>query len=166
MVCCLPQKSLRGILQQKVQQTTAECNCRDKPNCPLPSNGECRLSGVVYKATVSSDEGEKEYIGVSETEIKQRISNHKSSFRYENKRNSTRLSQYVWKLKDEDKQYNIRWEIMTKTKCYQPGKRNCDLCLSEKWRILTSDPSKTLNKRTEMASKCRHKAKFKIGNIK
>ena len=156
----------KSLLQQKDAQTPAKCNCRDKPNCPLPTNGECRLSGVVYKATVSSDEGEKEYIGISESEIKLRISNHKTSFRYENKRNATRLSQYVWKLKEEDKQYNIKWEIITKTKCYEPGKKKCDLCLCEKEKILVSDPLKTLNKRNEMSSKCRHKKKFKLENVR
>ena len=85
----------KSILRQDPASIEPTCNCRDKPNCPLPSNGECRLSAVVYKATVSSSEGEKEYIGLCDSEIKQRISNHKSSFKYETKRNATRLSQYV-----------------------------------------------------------------------
>ena len=156
----------KRLLQQKSTDSAPACNCRDKPNCPLPTNGECRSSSVVYKATVETIEENKEYIGISEGEIKQRISNHKSSFRYESKRNATRLSQYVWKLKEEDKQFSIKWEILTKTRSYQPGNRNCELCICEKWYILTSDPNKILNKRTEISSKCRHKAKFKLGNLR
>ena len=33
-------------------------------------------------------------------------------------------------------------------------------------KILISDPKKILNKRTEMTNKCRHKTKYKLGNLK
>ena len=156
----------KRILRREPSRTEAPCNCRDKPNCPLPSNGECRLSAVVYKATVTSSEGQMDYIGISDSEIKLRISNHKNSMKYESKRNSTRLSQYVWNLKEKNIPHNIKWEILSKTKSYQPGSKTCDLCNSEKWKILTADPEKTLNKRTEIMNKCRHKTKFKLANVK
>ena len=156
----------KSLLRNEPTNSEAACNCRDKPNCPLPSNGECRLSAVVYKATVTSSEGEMEYIGISDSEIKLRISNHKNSFKYESKKNATRLSQHIWKLKEKNVPYNITWEILTKSKSYQPGSRNCDPCTTEKWKILTANPEKTLNKRTEISSKCRHKTKFKLANVK
>ena len=55
---------------------------------------------------------------------------------------------------------------MAKTKSYQPGSRSFDLCTTEKLKILISDPEKTLNKRTEVTNKCRHRTKFKLGNIR
>ena len=86
--------------------------------------------------------------------------------KYENKRNATRLSQHVWNLKEKNDPYTIKWEILTKTKSYQPGSRICDLCISEKWKILTADPKKTLNKRSEISNKCRHRTKYKLANVK
>ena len=150
----------------------AQCLCRTDlphhgghPGCVLLTTEHQRLIPL-FKATVTSSEGQMDYIGISDSEIKLRISNHKNSMKYESKRNSTRLSQYVWNLKEKNIPHNIKWEILSKTKSYQPGSKTCDLCNSEKWKILTADPEKTLNKRTEIMNKCRHKTKFKLANVK
>ena len=41
-------------LRQPTTEPTKSCNCRDKPNCPL--NGQCRSKGIIYQATVSTQE--------------------------------------------------------------------------------------------------------------
>ena len=43
---------------------------------------------------------------------------------------------------------------------YKCGTRRCDICLTEKTVITAADPSSTLNKRAEVVSTCRHRAKF------
>ena len=60
----------------------------------------------------------------------------------------------------------ITWEILKIVQPYAPGNDSCPLCLEEKAAIgrHTSNP-KCLNKRSELANACRHKAKFKLTNI-
>ena len=41
----------------------------------------------------------------------------------------------------------------------------CQLCLAEKLAILWADPDTTLNKRSELVAKCRHRNKFKLIKI-
>ena len=171
LISCLPNMSAiipsnnKTILSNQRNQTEPPvCNCRNP--CPLKNTGECRMSNVVYKATVSSSDAvaPKEYIGISATEFKLRYANHKQSFNNISKRDATSLSQHVWKLKEEDIPYNIEWSILYKCAPYACGARRCNLCTTEKHEILRSDPEKTLNKRTELIGKCRHRAKFKLKN--
>ena len=137
------------------------CNCRNQ--CPMNRSGECRLSNIVYKATVIEENTNirKEYIGISGTEFKIRYANHKQSFTNECKRDATSLSQHVWNLKDRDAPFSITWNVLAKCAPYACGSRQCNLCISEKFEILKCDPNITLNKRTEIVGKCRHRAKFK-----
>ena len=46
--------------------TQKNCNCRQSKTCPL--NGQCRTKGVVYQATVTRHDNNKEetYIGLTE----------------------------------------------------------------------------------------------------
>ena len=86
------------------------CNCR-RQVCPL--EGKCRSNAIIYKATVTTeDESEtKEYIGSTETEFKLRYSNHKYSFNNILRQTATKLSQYIWKLKNEEKEPKIKWKF-------------------------------------------------------
>ena len=61
----------------------------------------------------------------------------------------------------------IHHRISTKkTPPYQCGSKVCDLCLLEKVFIISADPDNLLNKRTELISKCRHRNKFLLANVK
>ena len=146
----------------RIQPEPPACNCRNQ--CPMDRTGDCRVSNVVYKATVTPNNASapKEYIGVSSTEFKMRYANHKQSFENITKRDATSLSQHIWNLKEQKVTYTINWRILSKCEPYRCGAKHCNLCLSEKFEILRSDPSKTLNKRTEIVGKCRHRAKFKL----
>ena len=71
------------------------CNCRKKTECPL--DGKCLEKEVVYKCEVKkpdSDTG-KNYIGLTANSFKQRWYGHNHTFRYEEKKNSTELSNYI-----------------------------------------------------------------------
>jgi len=41
----------------------------------------------------------------------------------------------------------------------------CQLCLEEKVMISTADPRTSLNKRSEIIAKCRHRKKFLLATI-
>ena len=79
-------------------QDSKLCNCRqNKHSCPL--DGKCLKHCVAYIATVTetTSNNQETYIGLTENEFKTRFNLHKSSFKLEQKRTSTTLSDHVWK---------------------------------------------------------------------
>ena len=141
------------------------CNCRIKSECPL--NGICRSKEVVYQATVKAQNTTpRKYIGLCETEFKVRWYNHKQSFKNRKLENATELSKFVWACKDKKLNPEIEWNIIRNASAYTTkGSKACQLCLTEKYLILTGNTATLLNKRSEILSKCRHKAKFKLKNL-
>ena len=153
-----------NVLTPDEDTNTRTCNCRDRQQCPL--NGNCLAEGVIYKATVSADtKPTRQYFGLTEGKFKTRYSTHMHSFRAENSKTATELSKYVWSLKSEQLDYNIKWNLVQKASPYKCGTRRCDICLSEKMVIATADPLITLNKRAEIVSTCRHRAKFRYSKL-
>ena len=145
----------------------ANCNCRCKEQCPV--NGECREKCVVYECAVIAknvDISERNYKGVAEGELKQRIACHQTSFRDEKYKNATELSKYVWELKLKDVDYELQWKILDKASPYRNGSKRCSLCLMEKFHIINADRNTSLNRRSELVSKCRHENKFYLANYK
>ena len=49
---------------------------------------------------------------------------------------------------------------------YKCDTRCCDLCLTEKYVTASADQDHLLNKRTEIISKCRHRNKYLMKNVK
>ena len=141
------------------------CNCRRKDQCPL--DGLCLTQCIVYKATVhTADESEqKEYTGLTATTFKQRYSSHQQSLRHRDKQNSTALSKHVWSLKDAGKEYSIKWSVHRKAAAYSNKTKRCNLCLAEKLAIINADKARSLNKRSELVSKCRHENKYYLSNF-
>ena len=154
------------ILKTDEKQKEDLCNCIQPANCPL--TGKCLTNNVVYKATVTSNTERptsKSYIGICETSFKTRYNNHKSSFAIEEKKNTTELSKYIWELKNKKSEFHITWSILKRANAYCNRTKRCQLCLWEKYFIITSDKSSTLNKRNELLNKCRHANKFILKNI-
>ena len=151
------------VSRESSSTQTKPCNCRDKASCPL--QGQCRVSSVVYKATLKTNENIKNYYGCCETEFKSRYYNHKQSFKASNKRNTTELSKAVWKAKDQGLTPEICWQITGKAPAYRCGGSRCNLCLTEKLTILKASQNTTLNTRSELTSKCRHKSKYKLRHV-
>lgn len=138
--------------------TEESCNCRKKENCPLGGDN-CRQENIIYKAVVSSSLESKEYIGSSANSFKERYTSHKSSFTHKKYGNSTRLSRYIWKLKDNNTPFEIKWSILHKIKKRNSaGTQNpCLTCNLERLAIASAERKKTLNKRTELTGNCPHK---------
>ena len=61
------------ILKQQQQHSSIEkqqqtCNSRRKSECPL--NGNCLQSGLVYQATIETDDTTQKYIGLTKGDLK------------------------------------------------------------------------------------------------
>ena len=138
------------------------CNCRKKEDCPLEN--QCLTKGIVYQATVTTEQGSESYVGLTDTDFKSRFANHKQSFRNETYSNQTELSKHVWQLKNAKVDYTITWKILDRAQSYSNATKRCKLCTLEKFYIICKQKLATLNKRTELASTCRHANKFLLKN--
>ena len=153
------------LLNKNKDETPVKtCNCMKASECPM--SGNCLVKNIVYKAVVKSPGmSEKCYYGICATTFKLRYADHKSSMKNKEHRNKTELSKYIWNLKEQNKQFHVAWSIFRKAKPYKEGSKYCDLCLTEKLVIARSDEKSCLNKKSEMASTCRHKSKFYLKNV-
>ena len=145
--------------------TQPNCNCRKDKACPL--DGQCLTTGIIYQATVvrQDNNNTETYIGLTDNSFKTRYNAHTSSFRNESKRNSTTLSQVIWKLKDSNIPHTISWSIISKAKAYTPASKSCHLCLKEKYFIICQPSKSSLNTRNELASECRHHKRHLLSNF-
>ena len=119
------------LLQRDQQPPVTGCNCKDGPTtCPL-TPAECQKDNVIYVASVTSGEGVEHYTGLTSQTFKRRWSKHTSNFDKVEERNDTTLSSHIWKLKEEGKNFQIKWEIMDRAPNFNPVNRKCRLCLKE-----------------------------------
>ena len=154
------------ILHKKINADVINCNCMKKITCPL--NNQCQSRNVVYKATLTSNNPiltEKSYIGISENTFKLRFANHLKSFNATRYRNDTELSKEIWRLKDADTMPIIKWTIIKRCQSYNPSTERCNLCLNEKYLIMTFNNGVLLNKKSELVSSCRHRKKFLLSHF-
>ena len=88
--------------------------CRDKTSCPL--KGSCQHKNLVYSCKVSTPDlkqSHPHYIGLTEHTFR-----YNNSFKYESKRNSTELSNFIWGKKKEKINVDLDWSILDKAKPY------------------------------------------------
>ena len=105
------------------------------------------------------------YKAHSDTEFKTRYGNHKKSFCHRRYEKDTELSKYIWELKDQNKNFEIKWSIYRKSCGYNQVAKSCNLCLMEKVLICNfKDKERLINKRVDLVSKCRHENKFILLN--
>ena len=141
-------------LQPKPKVRT--CSCPKNAVCPL--DGQCLEKNIVYQATVSSSDGAIEkYVGLTAPPFKKRLGNHKKSFKHEKYAHETTLSSYIWKLKDRNLDFDIKWKLMARATPFSPITNVCNLCTREKYFILFRPETATINSRNEINSHCRHK---------
>ena len=74
--------------------------------------GRCLESAIIYKATVTTNQDEKFYIGATEQSFKKRYPKHKDSLAKKKLSGATSLSKYVWEKKDAKIEYTIKYEIV------------------------------------------------------
>ena len=96
------------------------------------------------------------YNGLTENTFKDRFYKHRNSFKYESKANSTELFKHFWEIKRKGMEKIImHWSVIDHAKRYQNRSKRCNLCLTERYHILTS-PVNLINKKLELVSKCRY----------
>ena len=122
-------------------------------------NGECTMSSLIYKAILSV-EGHAEYFYVGQTSstFKSRLANHKSDIKLRH-RSGTALSHFIWRMKDQGKNWSIKWEKVCEAAVYNRDSKQCHLCSEEKLeilRLMQKFPNNTINKRSELLSYCHH----------
>ena len=141
------------------------CNCRGGvQNCPV--EGQCLKQEVLYEVGISAHQKEdRNYIGSTATTFKERYGNHKSDCKLEYRRHATKLSGYVWELKDMNIKPNLNYKIKESAPAYSPVTDKCRLCLLEKLEILLADENKYINDRSELLAKCRHANKFMLSGV-
>ena len=86
--------------------------------------------------------------------------------RHKNCKTPTELSKYIWYLKSQNKEYSLKFKIKSRASAYKSGSHLCQLCLREKTAIALEKPSRLLNSRREIMSKCIHKGKFELRHCK
>ena len=171
---CMPnQKSVIKAHNNKLLATAdpapdPPCSCRAWA-CPMP--GSCTKKNVVYQCTITSQDEDgndvKElYVGATGS-YRSRYPNHLRDLRNENYRHSTKLSTYVWQLKDAGTPYTLSWRVIDRGSRYSgrgtSGGR-CNLCLKEAYYILYRSENNqhgqkmcSINKRKEVLSACPHR---------
>ena len=98
----------------------------------------------------------KEYVGVSAPPWKTRHANHKTSFKYRRCEKTTEPQKEVWRINDQDGDYNINWRAIGHAAANNPTSKRCNLCIAEKIYIAENAGEHLLNQRDELISKCRH----------
>ena len=119
-----------------------------------PLDGNCCISSVIYRADIEHPKAF--YIGMTARKFKERFNQHKHSFKSENRKKCTTLSDFIWtnKLNPEPK---IKWSIIKQCQTYEPRKTSCDLCTSEKAEILKHiNNPQCINRCNDLNTKCLH----------
>ena len=120
--------------------------------------GRYKDSGVVYQAEVTAEgKPTRKYVGITAGSWKLRYGNHKTSFKYSHKRINTKLAGYVWSLKDEGLEPEIKWRILSRNQAYKASSNCCRLCMKEKYILMHMPEEATINSRDEFFSGCLHK---------
>ena len=163
----------KKILRESTTSTEEEqdaimrrCNCSVEAECPL--DGFCLDRDVFYAAELTSNlrnYGMKVYKGVCSTTWKERLGNHKKSFRHEKYMKETELSKEVWRIKKKGGNFNIKWSKVNNHASYRPEIGRCKLCQQEKLAIAMYEEKNLLNRRNEIISRCRHRFKYKLQNL-
>ena len=157
-------KILRGEMNP-LPRKEANCNCQKskKGECPIP--GACNQDGVVYQASVTTNDGRKEdYVGLAK-HFKKRWHKHKATLKDSEADGQTTLSRYVWKKRQEGLDPKIEWRFLEENvQDFNPVTEICKLCTREKFQIVLNPSVASLNLRTEFFSHCRHRDCYLIGD--
>ena len=154
------------VLKGDQQPQNQGCNCQNGPTtCPL-TPAECQKDNVIYVASVTSPDGVEHYTGLTSLTFKKRWYKHNEDFRKPQNSGNTTLSGHIWKLKEEGKNYQIKWEIMDRAPTFNPVKKKYSLCLKEICYILFHQDSASLNSRNEVFNTCRHRKQKLLENFK
>ena len=168
--CCMRNMSsiISGHNRYVLQEETdvgqqRRCNCPKKTECPL--SGKCLDSNIVYEGEVinHTDNLIRPYVGLTSSQWKERLAVHNQGIRHREYSKGCELTKYVWELKDNNKQFSIRWKILEHVKGQLVG-GECKLCVAEKLHIITH-PARDQLLNSNCFMKCLHKNKQMLASI-
>ena len=113
-------------------------------------------SKILKTATVKTENSSETYVG-STTNFKKRFYNYNSDFSKASRRFNTTLSAHLWTLKDSNTKSDLTWKIIGSAPPFSPVTGTCQLCTSEKYKILFNPEICSLNSRNELFTHCRQK---------
>ena len=107
-------------------------------------------------ATVKTETNTSSYVGMTRNSLKTRYYNHLKCFNNKRYRNETKLSKYLWTLKEEEVEHTIVWgSYVNLTPAYY-GPGYVTYASRRKVRLLSrAKPSIQLNRRVEVST-CSH----------
>ena len=104
----------KNIIQESMKSqhpNPKTCDCQITKNCPL--NRNCKQSSVIYQADVTPEiDNERIYIGLTEGPFKERLSDHRTSFKYKQYKNKSKLSSFIWETKNKKQNFQIKWSVI------------------------------------------------------
>ena len=137
-------------------------NCQNG-QCPLDTQN-CQTKQVIYRATVTDEEKKvNTYTGLTRNTFKKWYDGHTYTFNHRDAP-STTLSTHLWKLRNRNKNFEIKWQLVDRAQDFNPITRKCRLCLKEKFYIIFQPEGVSLNKRSELYSSCRHRLRLLLRN--
>ena len=129
-------------------------------------DGNCLLDSLVYRAEVSDEnQNSTTYTGLTSNTFKTRYYAQRQSFKKRKLQHATTLSSYIWNLKDNNINYNIKWKTVDRAPKFNPITKKCRLCIKEKYFIIFQPDGAKLNDRSELYSTCRHRTQQLLCNI-
>ena len=149
-----------------VSSNMKTCNCRNDAVCPM--NGNCLDKNVLYEGIITCDLPNykpKRYKGICSTTWKERFANHNKAFNNIRYQTDSELALEVWKIKQKNNQFNIKWRKVRNFPSYNPESKKCFLCMNEKLEIARHEGDDLLNKRNEIISRCLHRSRFKLKRL-
>ena len=69
-------------------------------------------------------------------------------------------------MKNKRQNFEIKWSVIRRSNPYKAGSKKYNLCLWEKFHVMTGDKDKLLNDRNELITKCRQVDIFLLKNYK
>ena len=91
------------------------CGCQVAENCP-PPDGNCKESVVIYQADATPEiYSERINIGLTQGPLKGGLSDHRTSFNYEQYKNKSKLSSFIWETKNKGQIFEIKWLVMRRS---------------------------------------------------
>ena len=178
----------RRLINPKEELELIDCDkkgrCKDE--C-FEERKKCQSRCSIYQASLQYETPHasipalkipksKVYTGLTSNKLKERFNHHHWTFTNErnnpfkppadrnNSLQNTSLSTHIWKLKERKIEYKLKWNIIKQAPVYSKEAGGCSLCLEEKTQIMFADKRTSLNKRTEIMQKCRHREKHLLKN--
>ena len=154
------------ILDHK-EKTQEPCNCQRSKVCPMDRiAGGCQATNLVYQVDVMTENSPTmTYYGQTSRQFKKRWIEHKHAIANKESPHATALSNYIHKLKNQKKDYEIKCSVKSRAAAYKNGSKRCILCIKEKVAIALHDPKTLLNAKSELLHKCIHAAKHELKNV-